>query len=183
MLRAEGRRSRTRRVQVLDRCDSFLLAVAQRISDRIHEWTGLDSIHQARLLRVALSASWFFAYVDYHRRYGQVYWIAAIMVLSNLTTGAWEFDDDRQARVDAAAGLRNHRQLSSPGRKLWVVAAPLCIFLGLVAGTSVWAIFTCGYCEAYVGSCDVQAPRAGRIREALQSLQVRLSRRSCPAGV
>jgi hypothetical protein len=163
-------------MKTIVRIDRLLLDFFQRISDWLHDWTGLDSILQARICSIGCAVGWLLVITSSLRRGGGFDYLAAILLLIRTESAFWESDGDHQVRREAQMGLRNHRQLLSgwiAERLVFIpfvllIAVPFDLFLGNLMPIDLAVAFLIPMNEFY--SADVQSQRTSRIRELTTKL-------------
>ncbi len=144
--------------------DERILDAAQIIADAIHGSTGLNSIHQSRILSALLAAGWLALVIQTSMAGKGFDWIASICVFSAISSAFFGGSD-----LAAKPGMRNYKRVNPvrmffrlAGAAVFPVVAITCIIamkleiLPLLAPVA-WASWVW---EAL----DVQYPRPKRIR-------------------
>ncbi len=153
--------------------DEWILDRFQAASDWIHEWTGADCIVQARAFAGLCAVGWLLVMVvglNGVRSYFD--WLGGINLVALLHRAFWESAIDATARQAAAGGFRNPRRAPLNYvffRLFYDCFAVFSLPFTLVRGVQLFGCLVVCLCiTANFESCDVQAPRAARLREALR---------------
>jgi hypothetical protein len=169
------------------RLDEWFLSLFQSLSDWLHCWTGLDCIHQSRVCSAVVAAG-FVGFIVIRLAESRMFdWVLALCVFANLYSAFWENTGDEVARQAGASGFRNPRRIHPVelwSRLAYTAVACLLLVLNIVFWHASWPdlVIFAGWWRGEFSACDVQTPRTGRIREALNNLAGLLARKPVVAS-
>lgn len=134
--------------------DECVLDWAQRRSDWLQVWTGLDCIQQARALAIPIVAACLYYVIDQQLEPHRFDWIAGFCLLAQIHRAFFEQEDDNLARH---VGVRNPRRWNPILRGCRLILMVLQV--AWIFGVHVWAvIISLVWIQTTLEACDVQPP-------------------------
>lgn len=152
--------------------DEFLLHHLQRLADRIHDYTGWDSLVSSRMASAIAVVFWVADIaVDSFHHHHMEWWAIACMAY-RLRYAVMGNAEDELIRKQSLNGLRNLRRIERAlVRTIYLgitgVGIPI-LMIGKFWLFTVVAILA--FVSDYLGCCDVQTPKTGKIQEWVRGL-------------
>lgn len=159
--------------------DDAVIDDVQVASDWVHSCTGLDCLVQARCFSAISAVLWLLITVSRILAEPKFPWISGMCLLFQVRTAFYGDNLAETGRTSARTGTRNPKRLHP---WLSVIRTSLLVFTVAFVLTDVILIFAghapslandllllCILAQEILTACDVQTPRDGKIREALQS--------------
>jgi hypothetical protein len=148
----------------LARIDEFILDSAQVVADYIHGLIGIDAIGQRRIWDGICAAGWLLAVVSdlIHRKGFD--WMAALLMLSNISTAFWGSSEESEQKRASRGGLRNPLRNSGfhKGHRFFIASAA--VFLPVIVGRNGVAeyLLPCVWSDRVWAALDVLPERPAR---------------------